>query len=323
MMRKSDSDKAIGSNKDGTSSRRGSKKIKRKSFKRSLTMTSLPLAFFKGCATADPDSPANDNQNWEAKATNNNSVTNATKFTIGTSDESDEDENTENSKDLERLFCPLTDSQGSPLFDPNEDESESPSEIQPLFMGEQLSAVSCRRVQSEILASVSKIKCSLLGRKGGLLHSYGHYGSEAAALNEFDGKKPVSADASPSKSTPSKNRKAKSHQNAITVSLPSPAGNRKTKRPEKKKSNASKNWEKYSKVRKAVKQIDKVMTTTTKTEQPVLKQSASARQLASGVVSPSQSIKRKKKKKKGPPTPLTPVNAMKPISSVPNLARLK
>ena len=44
--------------------------------------------------------------------------------------------------------------------------------------------MSCRRVHSEILESVSKIKCSLLGRKGGLLYSYGHFGSEAAALNE-------------------------------------------------------------------------------------------------------------------------------------------
>ena len=43
--------------------------------------------------------------------------------------------------------------------------------------------VNCRRVHSEILESVSKIKCSILGRKGGLLYSYGHFGSEAA-INE-------------------------------------------------------------------------------------------------------------------------------------------
>ena len=42
---------------------------------------------------------------------NNNTVKNATKFTIGTSDESDEDDNAENTQDLEHLFCPLTDSQ--------------------------------------------------------------------------------------------------------------------------------------------------------------------------------------------------------------------
>ena len=48
-----------------------------------------------------------------------------------------------------------------------------------------MSASSCRRVHSEILESVSKIKCSLLGRKGGLLHSYGNYGSDIA-LNEID-----------------------------------------------------------------------------------------------------------------------------------------
>ena len=165
----------------------------------------VPLAFFKGCRGQEgPHSPgAGDNvggsKNWTTDdektviINNNNSVTNATKFTIGTSDESDEDDNAENSRDLERLFCPLTDSQGSPLFDPNDSEAAAAagagnadlSEMQPMppFFGEQLSAVSCRRVHSEILESVSKIKCSLLGRKGGLLHSYGHYGSEAA-LNE-------------------------------------------------------------------------------------------------------------------------------------------
>ena len=56
----------------------------------------------------------------------------------------------------------------------------------PAMLGEQMSASSCRRVHSEILESVSKIKCSLLGRKGGLLHSYGNYGSEIA-LNELVG----------------------------------------------------------------------------------------------------------------------------------------
>ena len=54
------------------------------------------------------------------------------------------------------------------------------------MLGEQMSASSCRRVHSEILESVSKIKCSLLGRKGGLLHSYGNYGSDIA-LNEIVG----------------------------------------------------------------------------------------------------------------------------------------
>ena len=44
-------------------------------------------------------------------AVNNNTVKNATKFTIGTSDESDEDDNEEDTQDLEHLFCPLTDSQ--------------------------------------------------------------------------------------------------------------------------------------------------------------------------------------------------------------------
>ena len=47
---------------------------------------------------------------------NNNTVKNATKFTIGTSDESDDDDNAENTQDLEHLFCPLTDSQVTPVF---------------------------------------------------------------------------------------------------------------------------------------------------------------------------------------------------------------
>ena len=51
----------------------------------------------------------------------------------------------------------------------------------PPMLGEQMSASSCRSVHAEILESVSKIKCSLLGRKGGLLHHYGNsYGSEGA-----------------------------------------------------------------------------------------------------------------------------------------------
>ena len=41
---------------------------------------------------------------------NNNTVKNATKFTIGTSDESDDDDK-DGDEDLEHLFCPLTDSQ--------------------------------------------------------------------------------------------------------------------------------------------------------------------------------------------------------------------
>ena len=56
MMRKSDSDKALNKNnsseggggKGSTPKKGSSKKNKRKNFKRSLTMTALPLAFFKG-----------------------------------------------------------------------------------------------------------------------------------------------------------------------------------------------------------------------------------------------------------------------------------
>ena len=88
---------------------------------------------------------------------------NQAQFTIGTSDESEDD--TADDEDLQKLFCPLTDSNGSPY-----DDIDS-------FGGDvtglgQISASSCRKVHSEILASVTRIKCSLLGRKGGLLHSY-------------------------------------------------------------------------------------------------------------------------------------------------------
>ena len=50
---------------------------------------------------------------------------------------------------------------------------------------EGLSASSCRKVHSEILASVTRIKCSLLGRKGGLLQSYndGILGTEATTAS--------------------------------------------------------------------------------------------------------------------------------------------
>ena len=115
-------------------------------------------------------------------------------------------------------------------------------------------------MHSEILESVSKIKCSILGRKGGLLYSYGHFGSEAA-INESGkeskrgrkgnitiirlytdvviaisgghggssghGKPSSSADTSPTKAGPGgKTGRGRNKSNAITVSLPSPAGNR-------------------------------------------------------------------------------------------------
>ena len=115
-------------------------------------------------------------------------------------------------------------------------------------------------MHSEILESVSKIKCSILGRKGGLLYSYGHFGSEAA-INESGkeskrgrkrnitiirlstdliaisgghggssghGKPSSSADTSPTKAGPGgkTGRGGRNKSNAITVSLPSPAGNR-------------------------------------------------------------------------------------------------
>ena len=267
---------------------------------------------------------------------------------FGTSDESDEDDNAENCRDLERLFCPLTDTNGSPLYEPSDDQFEQSAllDIPSLqFAGEQLSAVSCRRVHSEILESVSKINCSLLGRKGGLLHSYGHYGSETN-LNEFtDGsgekaknyhQNPNSADASRAESpvksisnsisTPNKSGKKSKNQNAITVQLPSPAGNRKLKQQlgsSRKVNTGSKNWEKGFKVSKVVKQA--LGTKVNESNQPVLKQSMSTRQLNSsnGGTSPNQSIKRKKKKKK--PQPMTATvalaNTIKCTTSSPNLTK--
>merc|ERR1712226_95649 len=139
-----------------------------------------------------------------------------------------------------------------------------------------MSASSCRRVHSEILESVSKIKCSLLGRKGGLLHSYGNYGSDIALseivgnsgrnhISPHNNKAALSHETSPRKSleTPKTVRKIKS-QNAITVSLPSPAGNRRSSRQGSissnngggtKSSKEGKSWDKMKKVRKTVKQF--------------------------------------------------------------------
>ena len=99
------------------------KKAKKK-FKRSLTMTTLPLqAFFAKAASAAASVAANENkgdkntlsvQSNGKKYTNNNSEQNVTKFTIGTSDE-EESNDEDNSRDLEKLFCPLTDKNGAPF----------------------------------------------------------------------------------------------------------------------------------------------------------------------------------------------------------------
>ena len=123
-----------------------------------------------------------------------------------------------------------------------------------LFLGEIVSSSNCRRVQSEIMASVSRIKSSILGRKGGFLHTYAMLES-----NDTGGSVPVSLNTSPSATTPVKQKKSpnETHQSlsnqkpklknsrsqgslklrskspgpilmrdSITVSLPSPAGNR-------------------------------------------------------------------------------------------------
>ena len=120
------------------------------------------------------------------------------------------------------------------------------------FTGETLSASNCRRVQSEIMASVSRIKSSILGRKGGFLHTYAMLES-----NDTGGSVPVSLNTSPGSTTPVKQNKLSNDlhhhsqkpklknsrsqgslklrskspgpilmRDSITVSLPSPAGNR-------------------------------------------------------------------------------------------------
>lgn len=205
-----------------------------------------------------------------------------TKFTIGTSDEDDEnDEDT--SRDLEKLFCPLTDSNGAPYDMADKD-------LQYQGSGEQLSASSCRRVQSEIMASVSRIKCSILGRKGGLLHNYSLLETSSALGQQSSGGSlsvpHISVETSTpimvtpptpthghqgsktrggSKSQPGSIRRSKSPAgltNSITVSLPSPAGHRKpssanheggSKGTKSGTGNNHKKWDKYSKVRKATK----------------------------------------------------------------------
>eukprot|EP00093_Oithona_nana_P001919 01919.XXX_12416_13374_1 [CDS] Oithona nana genome sequencing. len=211
-------------------------------------MTTLPLqAFFAKAAAAANSVAANENkadkntlsvQSNGKKYTNNNSEQNVTKFTIGTSDE-EESNDEDNSRDLEKLFCPLTDKNGAP-FD---------------SQGEIVSSSNCRRVQSEIMASVSRIKSSILGRKGGFLHTYAMLES-----NDTGGSVPVSLNTSPqhNPTVPVKQKKSLNENNqshsqkpklknsrsqgslklrskspgpilmrdSITVSLPSPAGNR-------------------------------------------------------------------------------------------------
>ena len=87
-------------------------------------MTTLPLqAFFAKAAAAANSVAANENKADKntlfvnsngKKYTNNNSEQNVTKFTIGTSDE-EESNDEDNSRDLEKLFCPLTDKNGAPF----------------------------------------------------------------------------------------------------------------------------------------------------------------------------------------------------------------
>ena len=177
-------------------------------------------------------------------------------------------------------------------------------------------------------------------------------------ISPHNNKAALSHETSPRKSleTPKAVRKIKS-QNAITVSLPSPAGNRRSSRQgstssqgasggNSKSSKGGKNWDKMNKVRKTVKQfsVDKNSPkengsssggggSSPQSQHPPLKQSASARQLGStssnGGLSPSQSIKKKKKKKKALPMSATVAvvaasgrsDSLKVTSSTPNLGK--
>ena len=65
---------------------------------------------------------------------------------LGTSDEDDCGDGDDRDRDLEKLFCPLTDSNGAPYEGQNDQGSE------------RLSASNCRRVQDEIMASLSSFK---------------------------------------------------------------------------------------------------------------------------------------------------------------------
>jgi hypothetical protein len=164
-------------------------KKSKKKFKRSLTMTALPLSFFKGCgnnanSANDLKVPNAGNMN-NLNSTNNNTEQNVTKFTIGTSDEDDTNDD-DRDRDLEKLFCPLTDSNGAPYEGGQNDQGS-----------ERLSASNCRRVQDEIMASLSSFKSSFLGRKGGFLHNYAML--EASTSNQSNTDSPV---ATPIKVTP-------------------------------------------------------------------------------------------------------------------------
>ena len=100
--------------KNAFSRPKAGKKAKKK-FKRSLTMTTLPLqAFFAKAAAAANSVAANENkadkntlsvQSNGKKYTNNNSEQNVTKFTIGTSDE--EESNDEDNFLTVRYKCVL------------------------------------------------------------------------------------------------------------------------------------------------------------------------------------------------------------------------
>ena len=179
LMKKCDSDKAI--NKSSSASSKGRKNgggaANRQKFKRSLTMSSIPAEVLNEAQLLNESQSRCLSPRVLAMRRQDTN-----RFTIGTSDESDDDTNDE---DLQKLFCPLTDSNGSPFLPSS--AADVDNENEEIDEGSQLSASSCRKVHSEILASVSRIKCSLLGRKGGLLQTYSNGGNAATVEDSSDG----------------------------------------------------------------------------------------------------------------------------------------
>ncbi|TRY80438.1 hypothetical protein TCAL_04730 [Tigriopus californicus] len=275
FLKKSGSERAL----DEKTSTKG-KKNERRKFKRSLTMASIPTALLQPPRSHTglplPDRPLSP-RIMELR----HSEGLETKFTIGTSDESEDDDT--NDDDLQKLFCPLTDSLGSP-FEYQGTKSE------------QLSASSCRRVQSEILASVSKIK--LLGQGRGLLSSY----SSSSHIGQGD-----SSDGESSRClTPIKivatlpddlNQMTMGKKKIPSISVSIPSNAAQETKPEKKKKSGKKSWEKYNRMRKACKVLEKsgdgAEPSVRKTEVTEVKTL-----LATVNMTPTNVVKIKKRKKK-------------------------
>ena len=226
---------------------------KKKKIRRSLTIAALPMGLFKHHSGNSGSS--NDLKvpgTMQSNNDDNNTEQKGTKFTIGSSDDDDSINNASDS-DLENLFCPLTDSNGAPFDDGGDMNSEKI-----------VSASNCRRVQDEIMASLSSFKTSILGRKGGLLHNYAmlepnnptnlgvtRERSPSQVSLEITPPTPSRGKSNLKKSVKSSGSLKKlnnsgtksdnaSSRHAIDISIPSPAGSSKSK-----KGSGIKKWDKY------------------------------------------------------------------------------